>query len=92
MILPFLPNGLQVHNVLVFILYSYSYFLYFCASCVVMHQGFFPHSDLYYYEINYMHFHILISFFKLQGSTNLESVQIIKKPGGSLIDSFLDEG
>jgi hypothetical protein len=37
-------------------------------------------------------FHVLISIFKLQGSTNLESVQIIKKPGGSLIDSFLDEG
>ncbi|CAN1297125.1 T-complex protein 1 subunit beta [Linum perenne] len=28
----------------------------------------------------------------LQGSTNLESIQIIKKPGGSLMDSFLDEG
>ncbi|CAI0382262.1 unnamed protein product [Linum tenue] len=28
----------------------------------------------------------------LQGSTNLESIQIIKKPGGSLKDSFLDEG
>lgn len=27
-----------------------------------------------------------------QGSTNLESIQIIKKPGGSLKDSFLDEG
>ncbi|KAK6131362.1 hypothetical protein DH2020_034903 [Rehmannia glutinosa] len=26
------------------------------------------------------------------GSTNLESIQIIKKPGGSLKDSFLDEG
>ncbi|CAI8606630.1 unnamed protein product [Vicia faba] len=29
---------------------------------------------------------------RLKGSTNLESIQIIKKPGGSLIDSFLDEG
>jgi len=27
-----------------------------------------------------------------QGSTNLESIQILKKPGGSLKDSFLDEG
>ncbi|EEF52813.1 chaperonin containing t-complex protein 1, beta subunit, tcpb, putative [Ricinus communis] len=30
--------------------------------------------------------------FQSQGSTNLESIQIIKKPGGSLKDSFLDEG
>lgn len=29
---------------------------------------------------------------RLKGSTNLESIQMIKKPGGSLIDSFLDEG
>ncbi|XP_078443964.1 TCP-1/cpn60 chaperonin family protein [Wolffia australiana] len=29
---------------------------------------------------------------RLKGSTNLESIQIIKKPGGSLSDSFLDEG
>ncbi|KAJ6922956.1 T-complex protein 1 subunit beta-like [Populus alba x Populus x berolinensis] len=29
---------------------------------------------------------------RLQGSTNLEAIQIIKKPGGSLKDSFLDEG
>ncbi|XP_019174899.1 PREDICTED: T-complex protein 1 subunit beta-like [Ipomoea nil] len=29
---------------------------------------------------------------RLKGSTNLESIQIIKKPGGSLTDSFLDEG
>ncbi|KAK3038873.1 hypothetical protein RJ639_028595, partial [Escallonia herrerae] len=29
---------------------------------------------------------------RLKGSTNLESIQIIKKPGGSLMDSFLDEG
>lgn len=29
---------------------------------------------------------------KLQGSTNLESIQILKKPGGSLEDSFLEEG
>ncbi|RRT48787.1 hypothetical protein B296_00027026 [Ensete ventricosum] len=28
----------------------------------------------------------------IQGSTNLESIQIIKKAGGSLKDSFLDEG
>jgi chaperonin GroEL (HSP60 family) len=27
-----------------------------------------------------------------QGSTNLESIQILKKLGGSLKDSFLDEG
>ncbi|KHN21129.1 T-complex protein 1 subunit beta [Glycine soja] len=30
--------------------------------------------------------------FSILGSTNLESIQIIKKPGGSLMDSFLDEG
>ncbi|KAE8709879.1 T-complex protein 1 subunit beta [Hibiscus syriacus] len=29
---------------------------------------------------------------RLKGSTNLEAIQIIKKPGGSLSDSFLDEG
>ncbi|KMZ58011.1 T-complex protein 1 subunit beta [Zostera marina] len=29
---------------------------------------------------------------RLKGSTNLESIQIIKKPGGSLMDSFLDDG
>ncbi|KAL7244713.1 hypothetical protein ACSBR2_000142 [Camellia fascicularis] len=29
---------------------------------------------------------------RLQGSTNLEAIKIIKKPGGSLKDSFLDEG
>ena len=29
---------------------------------------------------------------RLQGSTNLEAIQIIKKCGGSLRDSFLDEG
>ncbi|WJX82095.1 T-complex protein 1 subunit beta [Trifolium repens] len=29
---------------------------------------------------------------KVNRSTNLESVQIIKKPGGSLIDSFFEEG
>ncbi|KAH8519281.1 hypothetical protein H0E87_000896 [Populus deltoides] len=29
---------------------------------------------------------------RLKGSTNLESIQVIKKPGGSLKDSFLDEG
>ncbi|KAL8481399.1 hypothetical protein ACS0TY_027782 [Phlomoides rotata] len=29
---------------------------------------------------------------RLKGSTYLESIQIIKKPGGSLKDSFLDEG
>ena len=29
---------------------------------------------------------------RLKGSTNLESIQIIKKAGGSLKDSFLDKG
>ncbi|WVZ71815.1 hypothetical protein U9M48_020351 [Paspalum notatum var. saurae] len=29
---------------------------------------------------------------RLKGSTNLEAIQILKKPGGSLRDSFLDEG
>ena len=28
----------------------------------------------------------------LQGSTNLEHIQIIKKAGGKLTDSYLDEG
>lgn len=29
---------------------------------------------------------------RLKGSTNLENIQIIKKPGGKLLDSYLDEG
>ncbi|CAL8465995.1 g5531 [Coccomyxa elongata] len=29
---------------------------------------------------------------RLKGSTNLEAIQIIKKPGGTLRESFLDEG
>lgn len=29
---------------------------------------------------------------RLKGSTNLEAIQIIKKPGGALRDSYLDEG
>ncbi|KAN0062380.1 T-complex protein 1 subunit beta [Thecaphora frezii] len=29
---------------------------------------------------------------RLKGSTNLENIQIIKKPGGKLTDSYLDEG
>jgi len=29
---------------------------------------------------------------RLKGSTNLENIQIIKKAGGRLIDSYLDEG
>ncbi|KAJ3112267.1 T-complex protein 1 subunit beta [Phlyctochytrium bullatum] len=29
---------------------------------------------------------------RLKGSTSLEHIQIIKKPGGKLIDSYLDEG
>ncbi|SNX88004.1 probable CCT2 - chaperonin of the TCP1 ring complex, cytosolic [Melanopsichium pennsylvanicum] len=29
---------------------------------------------------------------RLKGSTNLEHIQIIKKPGGKLTDSYLDEG
>eukprot|EP00257_Ricinus_communis_P026020 XP_025013434.1 T-complex protein 1 subunit beta [Ricinus communis] len=37
-------------------------------------------------------FRIFQSQIEWQGSTNLESIQIIKKPGGSLKDSFLDEG
>lgn len=28
----------------------------------------------------------------MQGSTNMEAIQIIKKCGGALKDSFLDEG
>lgn len=38
------------------------------------------------------YFYLIFALLKLQGSTNLESIQIIKKPGGSLKDSFLDEG
>ena len=29
---------------------------------------------------------------RLKGSTNLEAIQILKKPGGTIKDSFLDEG
>jgi T-complex protein 1 subunit beta len=29
---------------------------------------------------------------RLKGSTNLESIQVIKKVGGRLMDSYLDEG
>jgi len=29
---------------------------------------------------------------RLKGSTNLDSIQILKKPGGTIKDSFLDEG
>ena len=29
---------------------------------------------------------------RLKGSTNLEHIQIIKKVGGRLVDSYLDEG
>lgn len=29
---------------------------------------------------------------RLKGSTNLDHIQIIKKPGGSLKDSYLEEG
>lgn len=29
---------------------------------------------------------------RLKGSTNLEQIQILKKPGGSLVDSYLEEG
>lgn len=29
---------------------------------------------------------------RLKGSTNLDSIQILKKPGGTIRDSFLDEG
>ncbi|KAJ3313304.1 T-complex protein 1 subunit beta [Boothiomyces sp. JEL0838] len=29
---------------------------------------------------------------RLKGSTNLDHIQIIKKPGGKLLDSYLDEG
>jgi T-complex protein 1 subunit beta len=29
---------------------------------------------------------------RLKGSTNLESIQVIKKVGGRLVDSYLDEG
>lgn len=30
--------------------------------------------------------------YQLQGSMNMEAIQIIKKCGGALKDSFLDEG
>ncbi|XP_057856845.1 T-complex protein 1 subunit beta isoform X2 [Cryptomeria japonica] len=40
------------------------------------------------------HFAVLAvdAVMRLKGSTNLEAIQIIKKAGGSLKDSFLDEG
>lgn len=34
----------------------------------------------------------LDAILRLKGSGNLEAIQIIKKPGGTLTDSFLDEG
>ncbi|XP_053201636.1 T-complex protein 1 subunit beta-like [Panonychus citri] len=34
----------------------------------------------------------LDAILKLKGSGNLDAIQIIKKPGGTLTDSFLDEG
>ena len=34
----------------------------------------------------------LLLFFFLQGSGNLEAIQLIKKLGGGLQDSYLDEG
>ena len=37
-------------------------------------------------------FEVVCIYFLWQGSTNLEAIQIIKKAGGSLKDSFLDEG
>jgi len=35
---------------------------------------------------------ILVTLLCYQGSTNLENIQIIKKPGGRLEDSYLDPG
>ena len=40
------------------------------------------------------HFAVLAAdaVLRLKGSTNLNNIQIIKKAGGRLIDSYLDEG
>ena len=36
--------------------------------------------------------HVPYASYILQGSGNLDAIQIIKKLGGNLIDSYLDEG
>jgi T-complex protein 1 subunit beta len=35
---------------------------------------------------------VVDAILRLKGSTNLESIQIIKKVGGRIVDSYLDEG
>jgi T-complex protein 1 subunit beta len=41
---------------------------------------------------NYFAKLVVDAVLRLKGSTNLESIQIIKKVGGRLVDSYLDEG
>lgn len=53
-------------------------------------------NSLFLIFLSCYHFQLVLSDSSIlangQGSTNLESIQIIKKAGGSLKDSFLDEG
>jgi T-complex protein 1 subunit beta len=41
---------------------------------------------------NYFSKLVVDAVLRLKGSTNLDSIQIIKKVGGRLVDSYLDEG
>lgn len=41
---------------------------------------------------NYFAKLVVDAILRLKGSTNLENIQIIKKVGGRLVDSYLDEG
>jgi T-complex protein 1 subunit beta len=41
---------------------------------------------------NYFAHLVVDAVLRLKGSTNLENIQIIKKVGGRLVDSYLDEG
>ena len=44
------------------------------------------------HDKNYFAKLVVDAVLRLKGSTNLESIQIIKKVGGRLVDSYLDEG
>jgi T-complex protein 1 subunit beta len=41
---------------------------------------------------NYFAKLVVDAVLRLKGSTNLENIQVIKKVGGRLVDSYLDEG
>jgi T-complex protein 1 subunit beta len=41
---------------------------------------------------NYFAKLVVDAVLRLKGSTNLENIQVIKKVGGRLMDSYLDEG